>query len=97
LSIDSFHPIRILGEGGFGKVVLVRKKAPDGTGLHFAMKVVKKSHINNCGNMSYTVSEKEALVLASGHPFITTLYACFQTQVIFELFEPGSYFYPESC
>jgi hypothetical protein len=44
-----------LGEGGFGKVVLVRKKAPDGSGQHFAMKVMKKSHINNGGNMSYTV------------------------------------------
>jgi hypothetical protein len=28
--LDSFQPIRVLGQGGFGKVVLAKKKAPDG-------------------------------------------------------------------
>ena len=31
VSIDNFHPIRILGDGGFGKVILVKKKSSDGT------------------------------------------------------------------
>ena len=26
ISLDSFHPIRILGEGRFGRVLLVKKK-----------------------------------------------------------------------
>jgi len=83
VSIDSFHPIRILGEGGFGKVILVKKKASDGTNQRFAIKVLKKSHIISCCSVTYTVTENEALVLASGHPFLTTLYSCFQTKVIF--------------
>jgi len=77
LSVDSFHPIRILGEGGFGKVILVKKKSSDGTDERFAMKILKKSCIISCCSVTYTVTEKAALVLASGHPFITTLYSCF--------------------
>ena len=72
-----------MGEGGFGKVILVKKKASDGTDQRFAMKVMKKSHVVSCCSVTYTVTEKEALVLASGHPFITTLYSSFQTKVIF--------------
>ena len=51
-----------------------------------AMKVLKKSHIIICCSVTYTISEKEVLVLASEHPFITTLYSCFQTKVIFNFF-----------
>ena len=79
LSIDSFHPIRLLGEGGFGKVILVKKKVSDRTDHRFAFKVMKKSRCS----VSYNVSEKEALILACGHPFIMTLCSCFQTKVIF--------------
>jgi len=58
-------------------------KAPDGYDQHIAIKVMKKSHIISCCNVSSNVKEKEALVLASRHPFIMTLYLCFQTKVIF--------------
>jgi len=44
VSMDSFHPIRILGEGGFGKVLLVKKKGSDESDQRFAVKVLKKSH-----------------------------------------------------
>jgi hypothetical protein len=64
-------------------VVLVKKKASDGSDQRFAIKVMKKSHIINCSSVSYTIAEKEALVLASGHLFIMTLYLCFQTKVFF--------------
>ena len=64
-------------------MVLVKKKASDGTDQRLAVKVLKKSHIISCCSVTYTVTEKQALVLACGHPFITTLYSCFQTKVIF--------------
>jgi len=79
--IDNFHPIRILGEGGFGKAILVKKKPSEGSDQRFAIKVLKKSHIISCCSLNQTVTEKKALVLASGHPFITTLYSCFQTRL----------------
>jgi hypothetical protein len=51
-----------------------------------------RSHIVGCSNVSYSIAEKQALVLASGHPFITTLYSCFQTKVICNFLEPAGYF-----
>ena len=60
-----------------------KKKASDGTDQRFAVKVMKQSHLISCCSVTYTISEKEALILASGQPFITTLYSCFQTKVIF--------------
>ena len=83
--LDNFHPIRILGEGGFGKVLLAKKKRSDGCDQHFAIKALKKANIMSLGSVKYVVTEKEALVLASGHPFVTTMYSCFQTRVIFNL------------
>jgi hypothetical protein len=77
--LDSFHPVRILGEG-FRKVILVKKKASDGSDQHSAFNVMKKSHIVSSCSVTYTVAVKEALVLDSGHPFITTLYSCFQNK-----------------
>jgi novel protein kinase C epsilon type len=81
--IDSFQPIRILGEGGFGKVILAKKKSSDGSDQRFAIKVLKKSNLVSCSSVSCVITEKEALVLASEHPFITALHSCFQTEVIF--------------
>ena len=61
-------------------MILARKRATDQC---FAVKILKKRHIISCCSVSYTIIEKEALVLTSGHAFITTLYSCFQTKVIF--------------
>jgi len=67
-------------------VILVKKKPSDGSDQCFAIKVLKKSHIVSCCSVTYTVAEKKALVLASGHPFITTLYSCFQTKLVLIFF-----------
>jgi hypothetical protein len=91
VSIDSFIPVRILGERGFGKVVLAKMKASDGSDQRFAIKVMKKSHIISCCNVSSTVTEKEALVLASGCPFIMTLLVL-PNKGNFQFFEPALYF-----
>jgi serine/threonine protein kinase len=61
-------------------VILVKKTASDGSDQHSAINVMKKSHIVSSCSVTYTVAVKEALVLHSGHPFITTLYLCFQTK-----------------
>jgi len=84
-----------LGEGGFGKVILVKKKPSDGCDQRFAIMVLKKSHIMSFGCVTYTVTEKKALVLASGHPFIKTLYPTvlmLRNKGNFQFFEPASYF-----
>jgi serine/threonine protein kinase len=72
----------MLGEGSFGKVLLAKKKTSDGSDQSYAIKVLKKSNIINYCSVSNAVTEKEALILTSGHPFITQFYSCFQTRVI---------------
>jgi len=57
-------------------------KATNGSDQHIAIKVMKKSHIITYCNVSCNVTEKEALILSLVHPFIMTLYLCFQTKVI---------------
>jgi novel protein kinase C epsilon type len=82
ISLENFHPVKILGEGGFGKVLLAKKKSADGSEKSFAVKIVKKSFVVSHSCVSFTIIEKEALILTAGHPFITTLHSCFQTKVI---------------
>jgi hypothetical protein len=48
--------------------------------------VLKKAHIIDCCNVSSTITEKQSLILTSEHPFVTTLYSCFKTKVIFNIF-----------
>jgi hypothetical protein len=60
-SIHIFHPVGVLGEGGFDKVVLAQKGALDGSGQLFAIKMLKKVHIINCCNVSFTTTEKQSL------------------------------------
>ena len=62
-------------------MVLARRKAPEGHDQLVAIKALRKANIISCGNVSLTITEKEALILASAHPFVTTLYGCFQTKV----------------
>jgi serine/threonine protein kinase len=68
-----------LGEGAFGTVVLAKESLPSGPEQLYAPKALKKRSItfsNNCEIMA----QREAFVLTSGHPFITTLYSCFQNK-----------------
>jgi len=64
-------------------VILVKMKASNGSDQTFAVKIMKKSHNISCCSVTYTISEKEALILASSHPFITSLYSCFQRKETF--------------
>jgi len=87
VSLNNFQFIRELGEGAFGTVVLARGKLPGGPEQQYAIKALKKQNITS-RNIRMIMAEKEALILASGHPFITTLYSCFQNKVFlnFETF-----------
>jgi novel protein kinase C epsilon type len=76
---DNFHFIKMLGEGAFGTVVLTRGKLPGGPEQLYAMKAVRKRGITS-SNICDITAEKEALVFTAGHPYITTLYSCFQNK-----------------
>jgi serine/threonine protein kinase len=68
-----------LGEGAFGTVVLAKGKLPGGPEQLYALKALKKRSITS-SSMCEIMAEKQALMLTSGHPFITTLYSGFQNK-----------------
>ena len=67
VSLQDFQFIRKLGEGAFGTVVLTKGKLPGGSEQLYAIKALKKRSICNI------IADKQAFMLISGHPFITTM------------------------
>jgi len=58
-------------------VVLAKGKLPGGPEELYAIKALQKRSITS-SNICEIMVEEEALMLTSGHPFIMTLYSCFQ-------------------
>jgi serine/threonine protein kinase len=76
LYVGNYELIARLGRGGFGQVMLARKRSTDGSNLNkdvVALKVVPKSRVS--------VVEKEVLIRAVGHPFLVQLLSYFETKV----------------
>lgn len=72
----SFVKVRMLGKGDVGKVYMVRQKRTDKL---FAMKVLSKKEMIKRNKIKRALAEQEIL-MTSNHPFIVTLYHCFQSQ-----------------
>ena len=71
-----FDILTLIGEGAFGKVLLVRNKLNDKT---YAMKVISKKLLKKKNHISYMKSEREILTKAN-HPFVVPLRFAFQTE-----------------
>jgi hypothetical protein len=75
INLDSFHIIKVIGKGSFGKVFLVREKS---TNIPYALKVLKKEYIIKKNQVEHTLTERSVLGLIH-HPFIVGLNMAFQT------------------
>lgn len=74
---SQFELLRVLGEGSFGKVFLVRKVVGKDAGTLYAMKVLKKATLKIKDRVRSTNERK---ILADvGHAFIVKLHYAFQT------------------
>lgn len=74
---SQFELLKVLGEGSFGKVFLVRKIVGKDAGVLYAMKVLKKATLKIKDRVRST---NERNILADvGHPFIVKLHYAFQT------------------
>uniref|UniRef100_UPI00398E5846 ribosomal protein S6 kinase alpha-6 isoform X2 n=1 Tax=Pristiophorus japonicus TaxID=55135 RepID=UPI00398E5846 len=73
-----FELLKVLGQGSFGKVFLVRKAVGPDTGQLYAMKVLKKATLKVRDRVR-TKMERDILVEVN-HPFIVKLHYAFQTE-----------------
>jgi len=74
-TVDDFIKLKVIGRGGFGRVLLVRKKD---SGKVYAMKILKKSVIAARGEIEHTRTEKSVLARVDS-PFLAKLHFSFQT------------------
>lgn len=94
LSLKQFLVERVLGKGGFAKVLLVKKVEGENQ-QRFAMKILKKSDLMANKLLEATILEKNILQ-KTNHPFIVHLNYAFQTShKIYLVMEylPGGDFY----
>ncbi|CAI5793746.1 S6 kinase alpha-6 isoform X1 [Podarcis lilfordi] len=73
-----FELLKVLGQGSFGKVFLVRKIFGPDAGQLYAMKVLKKASLKVRDRVR-TKMERDILVEVN-HPFIVKLHYAFQTE-----------------
>ncbi|KAF1334071.1 Agc/akt protein kinase, partial [Globisporangium splendens] len=99
LSVEDFDLLKVIGKGAFGKVMLVRKKVPDGTGnpnAIYAMKVLKKASVFAKNQVEHTKSERRIL-RDIDHPFVVRLRYAFQTEdklyLVMDYYNGGSLFF----
>ncbi|KAA0717583.1 Ribosomal protein S6 kinase alpha-2 [Triplophysa tibetana] len=75
---SQFELLKVLGQGSYGKVFLVRKIKGSDTGQLYAMKVLKKASLKVRDRVR---SKMERDILAEvNHPFIVKLHYAFQTE-----------------
>ncbi|KAG8143150.1 hypothetical protein E2320_000415 [Naja naja] len=75
---SQFELLKVLGQGSFGKVFLVRKITPPDNSHLYAMKVLKKATLKVRDRLR-TKLERDILVEVN-HPFIVKLHYAFQTE-----------------
>lgn len=90
-SLTAFEVLHVLGEGGFGKVVMVRKRHD---GSMYALKCIDKWRIRS-GALDFILSESQAMQDIN-HPFVVRMFGAFQDSrhffFLFELVRGGDMF-----
>lgn len=88
-----FDLLKLVGEGAFGKVLLVRNRLNKQL---CAMKVISKKLLKKKNNIAYMKSERDILTNVA-HPFIVTLFFAFQSHskvfLVMDFLSGGELFY----
>ena len=76
-SLNDFELIRVIGRGSYAKVLMVELKS---TQRIYAMKIIKKSLVNDDEDIDWIQTEKHVFETASNYPFLVGLHSCFQNE-----------------
>ena len=77
MGLEDFELIKVIGRGSYAKVFLVEYRK---TRKCYAMKVIKKSMVNDDEDIDWVQTEKHVFEQATNHPFLVGLHSCFQTE-----------------
>ncbi|KAK4217654.1 kinase-like protein [Rhypophila decipiens] len=76
MTADDFEPLRCLGKGTYGTVLLVKQRT---TGRLYAQKQLKKASMTVSKKLiEQTKTERQILELVNRHPFVVKLFYAFQ-------------------
>ena len=93
LSYNDFEPIKLLGTGSFGRVLLVRFKSKD---TLYAMKILSKNQIKIKHQEEHTKTERDLMVKIN-NPFIVNIKFAFQDEsklyIVSDFMQGGDMFY----
>ena len=93
LSYDDFEPLKLLGTGSFGRVLLVKKK---NNNKLFAMKILLKSYLKKKHQEEHTKTERN-LMVSINCPFVMNIKYAFQDEVqlylVTEFMQGGDIFF----
>ncbi|KUF94776.1 Sucrose transport protein SUT5 [Phytophthora nicotianae] len=96
LALDDIQVAGVLGEGSFGKVVMVHALVDGAEEQPMALKIMAKSHIIESDQQVQVMREKQVLMTIPKHPFIVDLYATYQDAnnlyMLMELVQGGELF-----
>lgn len=88
ISLQDFELLKVIGRGSYAKVFLAEyrprhlRNNPQQnrqTPRLYAMKVIKKSIVNDDEDIDWIQCEKNVFEKATNHPFLVGLHSCFQT------------------
>ncbi|KAI9030943.1 kinase-like domain-containing protein [Phycomyces nitens] len=74
VNLQTFHLLRTLGTGSFGRVHLVQSKLNN---KFYALKVLKKADVVRSKQVEHTRNER-AILMSISHPFLINLWSTFQ-------------------
>lgn len=87
IGLQDFELLKVIGRGSYAKVFLVEyrprqsrhKPQKHQAPRLYAMKVIKKSIVNDDEDIDWIQCEKNVFEKATNHPFLVGLHSCFQT------------------
>ena len=90
---EDFEPLKLLGKGSFGEVILVRFKADKKV---YAMKILNKSVLKIKKQQAHTMTERDLMVKINS-PFIVNIKSAFKDEsklyIVSEFMQGGDMFY----
>ncbi|RHY34564.1 hypothetical protein DYB32_000851 [Aphanomyces invadans] len=78
ISIKDFDLLKVVGQGGFGKVFMGKKVSGPDSGEVYAIKVLQKDQVVSNGLVHTTMAERHILIEVA-HPFVVKLHYAFQS------------------